>query len=1506
MAFYVYNIQNCTTSGQIQAYTDELGASNLTPGQTVVKIGNICYSVLTYIGYQQTAPAGAIDMTQFTDPSLLWSDCASCINPTQPPSGGGGGGGGSNQAYFYNLLNCSTNQPFIGYSYTNTIQIGKSYKVAATCYRVLQIGNPSQGNPVIGNINLDGVLFYDTCAICQNPQGQPSGGGGGGGGGNNGPTQTFYYEIKACSELNNPTAPNIKARRVSGFADLNVGESVKGPGGTCFSVMAFVNTPSQPLTQYDVDLTNQSKFENCTACNALPPPVWRVQYTLQRCDNPNLTIQAYRLPDSTETPGVTVLTGSGPFYTPPVYKINNICYTAISIEWAQGPPDLSQPNVGNLSAFITCQACNPQLQPIGSGGSGSPTAFSTGWQCLNGTCASFQYDPLAGDPPFFSQSECQNSGCETGQGFGSNNGGTPTATFHAYVLARCSDNSVYTAWSWPSATIGGVQLSVGTVINPIGGTGRANCYRITSVSYNTTEDSGAEKTGFFVSTTTSTFPSCVTCAPTAFTGYNCENRQCKGTTGPATYATEAACLEDGCGYVPPISDYYVAELLNCLNSNDKIFGYSTKPIGLSTTYQLLNGTNTKCYSVLSVNYFTSSQPNTGQVNLEGKFAYADCLQCLPADDDPCIINPCAYGCPKNCDLCPGDPNCFEDPCLANPCSLGCPKNCAQCPSDTRCRTVDPCEEAPEPVQGENVYVFVKVPGGGNPPPAESFIGSINECWQRKYCVCRSQPDPIKLPNVYEYKVCLCNPENNCPIAGSLVRYECRNSNDPSSKITLEKWAVYNNGSCSTYDQIIETNSTYCGAITLPDCPKTGTLIRTYCIGFDKYGEYNDGKCGKYIERAELNSKTCGYIDKPKDLPDDIKIITEPTVTAKVYYPINVENTLKTKDITSFALWSGDTPFLTSPSTSSAIDPKTLDYILHVYDRSPDTQPTCSAELQYNIIYADYEGKGAADLGGYDEQTLSKAMYTQYAHVLLPHGQKKFNFNGEAEDYVYIIDIARKRFKQSLDPGNWELTLASCSFSYDVQTDSILQDMFTSSYNGATITFADIKTKRPTIEQPIYLSSKSYDILIGTIEDGIGSNYVTSSFVSESFNQIIVSGSSNASSYIKESIIENNNTVLVQGTRAYYWGVDGTVTYRLTNSDGAVSSVVDVTPPSTIKNINPVATLVDSAYTMSLKEIVSTYGIHTAKYEGSWTGSFALPVGATLSPTVMSGSCSTEIVYNSNFQPDQLSSENQVLEGRTFPNSRNLSAATTKQQLTVNSVTYNGNLKWRTTPLFLEYLFPGSVPYNTPIISGSYEPNLNMVFVTDTWAFEEFLEDPTDPKDLNEDNIDSYFDTYSDLDNGFILIPVRRTSYGRVYPSHGIIVLSGKKLDGLGFNTNRSIDRNGYNTYRLYHSMKLILDSGLTDLSGDPLAFYARGVDIKHSSRYFVTLKNSHLTYSNNPTYVTGSEGDIREDFIYQNKAYFSSIGLYNADKNLLAIGKISKPIMSSLTDEMLFTVKITQ
>jgi hypothetical protein len=145
-------------------------------------------------------------------------------------------------------------------------------------------------------------------------------------------------------------------------------------------------------------------------------------------------------------------------------------------------------------------------------------------------------------------------------------------------------------------------------------------------------------------------------------------------------------------------------------------------------------------------------------------------------------------------------------------------------------------------------------------------------------------------------------------------------------------------------------------------------------------------------------------------------------------------------------------------------------------------------------------------------------------------------------------------------------------------------------------------------------------------------------------------------------------------------------------------------------------------------------------------------------------------------------------------------------------------------------------------------------------------------------------------------------YGLAYPDHGVLVLDGKMLDGqLSFATNLSgsttAGAEGNNHFLLYHSI-----SGSGALSNQ---FLARNSEKITSTHYFVRVKNAEYNFSNNPSYVTGSVGQISQNtFIGDPKTYITTVGLYNDSRELLAVAKLSKPLLKSFQREALIRVKL--
>jgi hypothetical protein len=128
------------------------------------------------------------------------------------------------------------------------------------------------------------------------------------------------------------------------------------------------------------------------------------------------------------------------------------------------------------------------------------------------------------------------------------------------------------------------------------------------------------------------------------------------------------------------------------------------------------------------------------------------------------------------------------------------------------------------------------------------------------------------------------------------------------------------------------------------------------------------------------------------------------------------------------LWSGDTGSLASFFTSStqASASTAGQYYFDVYQVDPTNVSTLPVpEVQFSIAYGNRAGGGAPTLTQDDNATLStQAVYSQYRNLLLDPNDTQFTFDGSYNsDHIYVINVARSRLKERMDPGNWLLMLS---------------------------------------------------------------------------------------------------------------------------------------------------------------------------------------------------------------------------------------------------------------------------------------------------------------------------------------------------------------------------------------------------------------------------------------------------------------------------------------------------
>lgn len=143
------------------------------------------------------------------------------------------------------------------------------------------------------------------------------------------------------------------------------------------------------------------------------------------------------------------------------------------------------------------------------------------------------------------------------------------------------------------------------------------------------------------------------------------------------------------------------------------------------------------------------------------------------------------------------------------------------------------------------------------------------------------------------------------------------------------------------------------------------------------------------------------------------------------------------------------------------------------------------------------------------------------------------------------------------------------------------------------------------------------------------------------------------------------------------------------------------------------------------------------------------------------------------------------------------------------------------------------------------------------------------------------------------------SYGLFMPDIATLLLNplaltgSIALGGINLATSRSFDTDGLNNRRLFQA----LESGSS--------FRLNSEETITSDYVFVRAKSSQFNYSENPSYISGSTGEVVfDDFVNNPQTYITTVGLYNDNSELLAVAKMSRPLKKDFTKEALVRVKL--
>jgi len=169
-----------------------------------------------------------------------------------------------------------------------------------------------------------------------------------------------------------------------------------------------------------------------------------------------------------------------------------------------------------------------------------------------------------------------------------------------------------------------------------------------------------------------------------------------------------------------------------------------------------------------------------------------------------------------------------------------------------------------------------------------------------------------------------------------------------------------------------------------------------------------------------------------------------------------------KEKVSRGLWSDGSGTLKTFHQNTVQSASTGQYY---YDVQNTAQAEADSKVQFALAYGHKDGKGSL---GTNEDTATKAIYSQYRNLVLSPGDTQFTFKASGggsknSDDIYAITVQRARIREKLDPGNWEINLSG---------------------SGGTKTQRFIDDSGATTDSSVNAAGRVFNICSGSIADGV--------------------------------------------------------------------------------------------------------------------------------------------------------------------------------------------------------------------------------------------------------------------------------------------------------------------------------------------------------------------------------------------------------------------------------------
>lgn len=207
---------------------------------------------------------------------------------------------------------------------------------------------------------------------------------------------------------------------------------------------------------------------------------------------------------------------------------------------------------------------------------------------------------------------------------------------------------------------------------------------------------------------------------------------------------------------------------------------------------------------------------------------------------------------------------------------------------------------------------------------------------------------------------------------------------------------------------------------------------------------------------------------------------------------------------------------------------------------------------------------------------------------------------------------------------------------------------------------------------------------------------------------------------------------------------------------------------------------------------------------------------------------------------------------------------------------------------------GGVPY-TPTGSARVSASRIYTLIDDSYDDKEKIK-------YTEGVKDHYYLVSGSLKDGIYDEPTSN-AWGVLFPKMGIVMLDADVLNtSCSFQTGTgSLFEN--NTHRLFFAI-----SGASTPRFDRQnveSLFCRSSEEYLTETYFCRLGKDEFNYTNNPTYLSGSDSQLRFfSFIEKPKTYLTTIGLYDKQGQLIAVGKTRNPMLKDSNTEYVIQVRV--